>query len=446
MNYGILPISSEPISKLFLRTLNIKRILRLSVFLAISCIAFATTAKSQIIGIDLLKKNGEAKIPFELEQGFIVVDVWLNNIIPLKMIFDTGAENTILFDKEIAKILGIRFERTIPIMGSDLDSVLMANIARNVRTRVEGCKRVKRDIIVLEENSLLLKEKLGTEINGIIGGGYFPNLVVEINYSKNYILLKHPSNFVHPGESFEEYNLDIIGNKPYLRGRASVTGEQSNELTFLLDTGAALPFLLHTNTDTTLQLPEQIMIGNVGYGLSGAIYGYRGRTKELRLGNLQFQNLVTNFQDLVGTNFNQEQVIRNGILGNILLSRFKVIIDYTRQKLYLKPNRKYNKDFEFDKSGITLFAVGPNLNQHYIVAVIEGSPSHKAGILPGDVIHKVGWRKAKNMSLQSITRKFTRKEGKKVKLTLFRGSEEIKVEFVLKEWFNERDDKTLNIF
>lgn len=406
-------------------------------FLLLFHLIICQTASSQIIGLDLLDRNGKAEVPFSLEQGFIIVEVWLNGIIPLKMIFDTGAENTILFDKEIAQILGIEFERQIPIIGSDLDSVLIANISRNVVTRLVGCNTVMRDIIVLQDNTLLLKEKLGTEINGIIGGSYFANLVMEINYKKNKIYFTHPNQFKPPSKNYHKFKLNVVSNKPYVKGSISISGEQKKMVNLLVDTGASLPFLIHTNTDSTLVLPERVMVGNVGFGLSGAIYGYRGKSNLFELGDLRFNQIVTSFQDLlfdeIADNF---ELIRNGIIGNTLLSRFNMIIDYTNEYLYLKPGKKYNEDFSFDKSGITIFAVGPQLNQYYVVAVIKDSPADLAGVRPGDLITKVGRKKAKRFTLSRITDKFTKKEGKKIKLTLKRGTQEFAITFQLKEWFN----------
>ncbi len=398
----------------------------------------ASASIAQVRGLDLLDEGGKAQIPFEIEQGFIIVKMWLNGIIPIRMIFDTGAENTILFDKEIAQILGIEFERQIPIIGSDLDSVLIANIARNVHTRVQGCNSVMRDIIVLEDNSLLLNEKLGTEINGILGGSYFSNLVIEIDYKKEKLIFRHPQSFNPPEKNYHVYDLRIISNKPYVKGNVSISGEQMNQLNLLVDTGAALPFLIHTNTDSTLVLPERVMVGNVGFGLSGVIYGYRGKSKRFELGDLYFNEIVTSFQDLLFEELDKNvQLVRNGIIGNNLLSRFRVLIDYTRGKFYLRPlKKKYNKDFTFDKSGITLFAVGPDLKQYYVVAVIKDSPADEAGITPGDLITRVGRKRAKRMTLQDITEKFTKKEGKLIKLTINRSGEEIKTSFRLKEWFN----------
>jgi len=409
----------------------------------------APRSDAQVIGIDLLGDQDEVRVPFSYEQGFIIVQFWLNGIIPLRMILDTGAQNTILFDKEIAQILGIQYEREITIMGSDLDSVLQAKIARRVQARLSGCAPVIRDIIVLEENTLLLSEKLGTEINGIIGGSFFSNLVMDIDYNKERIHFTHPKEFKGPenkrkrwwqfwrkSRQYTKYPMSVLNHKPYLKADVQVTRESEQTLNLLLDTGASLPFLVHANSDTTIQLPSRLMIGKVGYGLSGEILGYRGKSHLLEIGeNIAFSDILTSFQDLESAENADKELIRNGIIGNVLLERFDVILDYTRQDLYLRPNKGYNEEFSFDKSGITTLAVGPRLDQFYIIAVIDKSPAARAGIQPGDVITRINNKNAKKFNLDWVNTILAGKSGKKVKLTLKRGDKVLKREIILKEWF-----------
>ena len=414
------------------------------------CLVFLTPRNNaQVIGLDLLGDKDHVSIPFSYEQGFIIVKFWLNGIIPLRMILDTGAQNTILFDKEIAQILDIKYEREITIMGSDLDSVLQANIARRVISRLAGCETVLRDIIVLEENTLLLSEKLGTEINGIIGGSFFSNLVVDIDYGKQRIFFIHPQNFEKPWDKgkkwwqfwrkpreYHKFPLAVTEHKPYLEADVQVTRQSEQVLKLLLDTGASLPFLVHANTDTTIQLPNRLMIGKVGYGLSGEILGYRGKSHLMEIGDkILFSDIVTSFQDLEFAEGADDDLVRNGIIGNILLERFDVIIDYTRQDLYLRPNKNYDEEFAVDKSGITTLAVGPKLDQFFIIAVIHDSPAARAGIQVGDVITRINNRNAKKINLDWINTVLAGKTGKKVKLTLKRGDKELKREIILKEWF-----------
>lgn len=406
-----------------------------SFFLFWICFGLANEINSQLAGLDLLPKTGSAEIPFEIEQGFITIELWLKGILPLKMIFDTGAENTILFDKEVSSIMGVKFERQIAITGSNLDSLLVANIARNVDMKIANCPKVRRDIIVLEHNNLLINEKLGIDIHGILGGSFFSNLAVHVDYKKRVLRIQR-SQDLHPDRRFKKFDINIDSHKPYLEAQIKLTDSSSVRVTLLIDTGAALPFLIHTNTDSNLVLPDKVMIGNVGFGLSGVIKGYLGNVKELRFGDFHFENIISSFQELYIDSLVVESVMRNGIIGNSLLMRFDMIIDYSKEKLYLKPYKKYNKSFEYDKSGITLFAVGPKLNQYYVVSVINDSPAHLAGIEPGDLIVKIGCRKTKNLKLEEIMDRLSGKEGKKIKMKIIRKDKEIKREFQLKSWYS----------
>ena len=51
--------------------------------------------------ISIARANGRVEIPFEYVNNFIIVNVVFNRLFPLKFVFDTGAENTILTRKEI---------------------------------------------------------------------------------------------------------------------------------------------------------------------------------------------------------------------------------------------------------------------------------------------------------------------------------------------------------
>ena len=43
--------------------------------------------------------NEPIKIPFRYIQSFILIDIKLEGVIPMTLLFDTGAEHNIFFDK-----------------------------------------------------------------------------------------------------------------------------------------------------------------------------------------------------------------------------------------------------------------------------------------------------------------------------------------------------------
>jgi C-terminal processing protease CtpA/Prc len=151
------------------------------------------------------------------------------------------------------------------------------------------------------------------------------------------------------------------------------------------------------------------------------------------LGDIEFNQVITNFQDLPENVILDETKFRNGIIGNQILSRFDVWFDYIEEKLYLKPGRKINKKFNMDKSGMIVFATGQNLNVYVVQDIIEGSPADLAGVMVGDVIKKIQGFPAKVFSLNGIIRKLQKKTGKKIRMQILRDKQIINIRFKLKD-------------
>ncbi|MEE9371980.1 MAG: hypothetical protein V3V00_02905 [Saprospiraceae bacterium] len=409
------------------------------------------TTFSQMPGLDLLGNRSYIEIPFRIEQGFIILEARFHNSVNLDFIFDTGAENTLIFEREIPEIFGIPYDRRIEIMGSDFSTGLFANIIRKVIFSLGKANIVLRDVVVLEENILLLEERLGINVDGIIGGSFFRNLVVEINYSKKKLVLYHPEK-VNPRiySKYTPFDIEIRHGKPYLRAKTAITPGTERELIYLIDSGASLPFLIHTNTDTLLQLPQGAKLGSLGFGITGILKGYIGQIYNLEIGPFSFPNLVTSFQDIEYGKIDSGgmydgALTRNGIIGNHLMRRFNIIINYFDNTAYFRPRRKkkYSKSFDYDRSGLLIFAVGIDLNEFLVKDVTIDSPSHDVDIRPGDIIIKIGRRKTKFMNLESVNNRLQGRVGKKIKIEIEREGEKIKKTIILRDWFlsNKKNKK-----
>ncbi len=397
----------------------------------------------QNLGIDLLGSRNSMTIPFDYSQGFILVELKFNGILPLRFIFDTGAEHTILFKKPIADIMGITYERRINLMGADLDQQVYALIARNIPISLYRTRTIARDIIVLEEDFLHMEELTGENIDGILGGRMLRGLVVEIDYRNKRLVLTNPEAFDQPEDpEFREIDITIDNHKPYFKTEMETLDGLTLPITLLVDTGASLTFLLYLNTHPSLVLPEIYTIGNLGRGLGGNVEGFLSKVRKLKIGNeLLFQNVITNFQKIDEDLPPEYYASKNGLLGNVLLSRFTIIIDYTRERLFLKPSKKYNREFKYDKSGLVLYAFGRNLNQYYVKTVIDGSPADEAGLMEGDLLKRVGIWPASWMSISKITSKFEKKDGKVIKIAFDRNGQRLKTKIKLRDFFTEKTKK-----
>lgn len=392
---------------------------------------------SQRLGLDILYGKQTAEIPFKLENGFITIQVRFDNVLPVKFIFDTGAEHSILFHKSYADLLGIEYSKRIEIKGSDLSTSQYALIARDIKMRLEDQIPVERDVLVLEETLQLFQESLGFDIDGIIGGSFFRGLVVQIDYGNEKIKLSHPERFVAPKKGFKEFDIDIRSNKPYLLTKSIMNKTDTLNTKLLIDTGAAIPFLLHSNTDSSIVIPDHVIQGTIGQGLSGNLMGYIGKIEGLHFGNFKFNQILTLFQDLAFIKRANITLTRNGILGNELLSRFTIIIDYLHEKLYLKPEKRYDEEFEYDKSGLIIFAFGSNLRQYYVKDVFIDTPAYEADIRPGDIIKRIGWWKDRHWTLEKITKVLQKRDGKTINMVIERNGVKMKKRFKLRDFFEE---------
>lgn len=373
-------------------------------------------------------------IPFVLKQDFILVEVKIEGILPLQFIFDTGAENTILFDRIYTDLLNVEYDMRLPIMGSNLRIGNYALVTRDIGFQIEGHPVQPLDILVLEEFDPKLKEYLGEEIHGIIGHSFFKNHIIEIDYKRQFIKLHRPSTFeMRSVRKFIPLKIEIKKGKPYLNTTIALQQGDSVEVLLLLDTGAGINLLLHSNTHEQFSLPEKTITGELGIGVSGILEGFIGRIHEFRLGPISYKSMITSFQDLDSTFIEFDELHRNGIIGNSLLRRFHVIIDYQGSMLYIKPEKGYKDDFKYDRSGLTVIASGPELDEYRILSVMPGSPADSTGLKAGDRILKIQHWPSYFYTLSGINKLFKKKEGKKVRLKVEREGEKMRFNFRLQK-------------
>lgn len=380
--------------------------------------------------IQLRELKHSVQFPYESTGDFLLLDIKFKNVLPLKFIFDTGSEHSILFKKEYADLLGIKYEKRIPLMGADMSQEIYGYIARNIPMLIEGNAVATSDMLVLEEDYLGLEEFTGINIDGIVGANIFRHYVLFINSKKGRIHLINPTVF-KPPKNYIEIPISIYKNKPYLEAKARV-GNNQVALKLLMDTGAGLPLLLYANSHPDLALPEKTITGSLGTGLGGNLMGYIGRTDLFTFDQFEYTNLITSFQMIENDSVDIFELKRNGIIGNSLLTRFNYYIDYHRETLYIKPLRRFKRKFNFDKSGMIIAATGRDLNDFIIQQVLPDTPAAEAGLKVGDVIKKIQGIPANFFSLPAFNSTLSGRENKKIKLVIAREDQRLKIKFKLR--------------
>lgn len=376
----------------------------------------------------------EVVLPFEMKSHLILIPVRINGGPPMKFIFDTGAENIVLLEKAFLPFLGMTVTREIKVLGADMLKDLRAYLSPNVDLSIGPLEARRQNLVVLERNTLQLERLLGEEVHGILGASLFRMFVIHIDYRRRQLRLKRKASFKPPGGRYRELPISVMRQRPFLEA-AMVTpqGDTLRDLRFLIDTGAGLTALVSAHTHSDLEVPKTSILTSVGAGLGGQVSGFVSRVPRLEIGPFAFQDMVTSFQDIPDSLQWPVSVSRNGLIGNELLSRFDVWLDYVDERLYVRPVRKWQEAFRYDRSGLVLVAGGENLREMVISHIVEGSPAAHAGLQRGDRLVSVNGVPARWRSMASVAKVLRKRIGKRIKLVVERNGQRLRTEFRLEK-------------
>lgn len=402
-------------------------------FLLFGTLGLYAQQQLQVLGFALPQGKHKITIPIEISNNLIVMPVVINGQLPLKFILDTGVRTAILTEKSYSDILGLPYSRQYTIAGPGGEHLITAYVTNNVSIYIPpGVNGKGLALLVLEKDYIELRNYLGSEVHGILGYELFSRFVVLINYAEKIVELIDPAHF-KPKRKFQELPITIEDTKPFLVTTAFLGKKKS--LKFLVDTGASHSMMLDPQSDPDIQIPEKHISTTIGRALGGEITGKIARIESLDLGKYTMPRVIANYPDPNSymDTLKASSVVRNGAIGGEILSRFTVVFNYSRGKIFLAKNSSFKKEFQSNLSGLTIKAKGAKLNVFEVSEVRKNSISDKAEIMKGDFLISINGRQASSLELNEINAELNTKANKNVILTLEREGIRIKKSLLLKE-------------
>jgi hypothetical protein len=374
----------------------------------------------------------KVQIPIEIHNNLVVVPVIVNNQLPLKFILDTGVRTTILTEKMYSDILHLAYSKKFTIAGAGGENLVNAYITNNVTLDLPGVHGKGHAMLVLEDDYLELRNSLGSEVHGILGYELFSRFVVKIDYESKILTLILPQKF-KPSKKFTRLAITVEDTKPYYVAEVKINDTTNLSAKLMVDTGASHGLFLDTESNDKIIVPERNVTCVIGRGLGGLITGRTARVKSMRVGKYEITNMVANFPDpfKVKDTLRSGKVYRNGSLGGEVLSRFLVVFDFPREKIYLKARSGFYKKSFYNMSGLTVKADGLRLHDFEITEVRKNSAADQVGILVGDKIISINGIPTIEMNLSELNNYFSSKPGKKITMKIIRNNDVLKKEFKL---------------
>jgi hypothetical protein len=311
-----------------------------------------------------------------LTGGVIIVNAQIeNHPDTLNFIFDTG-NSGISLDSITASNLKLNIESSNSFI-KGISGVRKAYFVKNYSLQLPGLKVENLNFHISDYE--LISSTYGITIHGIIGNSFFRQFIACIDYDTQEIAIYKPGEFKYPIKGF--LMNPVFTNYPTYN--VSFVENIKLNVPSIFDIGAGLNFIAVSklnNDSTYLKKSKKYYETYVG-GLGGKKTMQLTVLDKIKIGPYVFRKIpIHQFED----DFNLlNYPVLSGILGNDLLRRFNVVINYPSKVIHLSPNRFFNDYFDYSYTGMSVYLINGLVT---IEDIIPNSPAAKAGLLSGDIL------------------------------------------------------------
>jgi len=262
--------------------------------------------------------NARTTIPFELTRNGLFFQVLVNGSEPLWFSLDSGS-GTNYIDLGVARKLGLEFSGTKKVYGAG-KGLIEVQVAEGVSFELPGLLTKGHQVHGID----LTGVDWGRRLDGFFGYDFLARFVAIIDYEARRLTIADPSRFEYNG-SGEIFPLEFDGHLPYVQAKITVPRNPSEESLFLVDTGS------QDEVDhPIIAKSPQTRRTTAGVGLGRPSVGVFGPVETLQLGKFQLHDLSGVAGEGLGSH----------LIGGGVLHRFKIIFDYSRQRMILEPTGK----------------------------------------------------------------------------------------------------------
>ena len=266
-------------------------------------------------------------VPFDFVSGRILLTARVNDLEPALVMLDTGYSISML-SRELTESLELKHAGHITIVG--IAGEESARQFEGVTFDLAGAIYKPRRVAALPASY----QRHWRKRDGVLGAGFFRRFVVEIDPKAKIVQLHEPETFRYSGKG------DIVPFKfnqatPIVEGAIVLPDQAPIVGKFEIDTGCDGGLCLGSDFVAANHLVESSgrTESSGRRGVGGDTQTKIGRVPRFRLGSRMIEKPLTNF-------FLEGSPVSDGLAGHIgmdVFGRFKVIFDYSRERMILEP-------------------------------------------------------------------------------------------------------------
>jgi hypothetical protein len=333
-----------------------------------------------------------------------------------------------VIDSAYAAKIGLATEGQLQGQGAGSNG--MASFARLQSVKVagpdgDGVEIHDQKVAVLSVNTILAPF-FWRDCAGVLGYDFISSFVSEIDFDKQTLALYDPKTFQYSG-SGPSLPFTLAATVPVVRMKIDGTYEGD----FRVDVGSSSTVDLHTPFVKQNGLAEKNPggIDVTGGGFGGTFTNRLVRMKKIELGPFAWERPLVSLSGAETGAFASEDYAGN--IGNQILQRFKVTLDYEHRLLYLEPGAHFKDPDRFSRSGVQLARFGDEVKA---MQVLPKSPAAKAGMIQGDRVVSIDGKPALSYTPDDLNEIFEKGEnGRSVVFEVERAGKKEKVTVKLKE-------------
>jgi hypothetical protein len=350
-------------------------------------------------------------LPFAmLTGGTIIIKAQLDNFEDtLNFVFDTGSGGISLDSATVDNLQLTRTKTNRSIRG--IAGMKTVDFVFKHSLKLKGLTVDSLDFHI--NNYDILTSAYGVKIDGIIGYSFLRRYIVKLNYDNYTMEIYEPGYMKYPASGYTLYPdftlLPVIATQ--------ITDNQQSNGSFIFDTGAGLNMLLsdaYVEDSSVISKKRKIFVTQAE-GLGGKKVMNTTVVKKIAVGPYKFRWVpIYIFKDDYNVTGYPKM---GGVIGNDILRRFNLIINYPNKEIYIKPNSHFFEDFDYSYTGFSLYQIDGVIRVENVVA---GSPASKAGIKDDDIVFAID-----NNFIQNIQtyKQALQNAGNTVKIMVRRGTD-----------------------